>query len=376
MGFFIYSRHFLKTTSLIFTALICLGAVHFREIRDQQVGFIQSEASSKELIQPEDTLRNSIFVDTGTLVKTFRSVVVDNDNNKWFITEQGIVSFNGDKWTLHNKNKKVPVQDLKDFALEVNPYGQELWIASPKGATVATIPVDGRTGATTYHTENTPILNNDVVQVAIGKSPMRWFGTAKGISAFRNDKWLKGDYAELYPEELFHDYPITAMATNADGDSLYVATDGAGIARVQRNDVDGITGASVYAQWGPILLPSDKVYSVLITSDNTQWFGTDKGIARHIGNNTLANWTVFTTKDGLIDNFVQAIATDKLGQIWIGTRGGVSLFDGSAWTSFTTNNGLNSNNILCITIDKTGVVWLGTDDGVTSYVDHKFTNYR
>ena len=369
-------RQYLVAGSLIFAVLICMGAVCPGEIRKSHSSISQIEIADKTLTFPVDTLAKGIFADLGDSVKIFRSIVVDNDNTKWFITKLGIVSFNGEKWILHNKNRKVPAQDLKGFAFEVNPNGQELWIASPKGATVASLPVDGRTGATTYHTENTTILSNNVVDVAIGKSPLRWIGTDKGISAFRDDTWLKGDYDDLYPQTLFQDYPITAMATNREGDSLYVGTNGAGIARVQRNDVDGITGASVYAKWGPILLPSDNIYSVCIASNNTKWFGTDKGLARHTGKKTLANWTVFTTKDGLINNFVQAITADSTGHVWLGTKGGASLFDGSTWTSFTKDNGLNSNNILCICIDKTGVVWFGTDDGVSSYDGQKFTGYR
>jgi ligand-binding sensor domain-containing protein len=145
---------------------------------------------------------------------------------------------------------------------------------------------------------------------------------------------------------------------------------------MMRNDVDAISGASVYAQWGPILLPSDKIYSVFIEPNGTKWFGTDKGISRHSGNNTLKNWKVFTKKDGLIDNLVQSIAADKSGQIWIGTKSGVSVFNGSVWSSFTKDNGLNSNNILCITVDKVGTVWFGTDDGVSSYENGGFINYR
>ena len=214
----IFSRQNLTAGSLIVIAMIFLGAVKSRETPDRYGNMTQSENIDKGICQPNDSLKSPIFADTGTAVKKFSSVIVDNDNTKWFVTEQGIVSFNGEKWTLHNQNKKVPTQDLKGFALEVNSNGQDLWIASPKGATVATIPVDGKTGATTYHTENTSILTNNVVKVAIGKSPIRWFGTGKGISAFSTDKWLKGDYEELYPEGLFEDYPITAMATNTVGE--------------------------------------------------------------------------------------------------------------------------------------------------------------
>jgi ligand-binding sensor domain-containing protein len=175
---------------------------------------------------------------------------------------------------------------------------------------------------------------------------------------------------------MFKDFPITAMAASPDGDSLYVATDGAGVSRLFRNDVDGISGASEYAQWGPINMPSDKVYSICITPDGTQWFGTDSGVARHTGYNTLNNWTVFDTKNGLVNNYVQAIAVDKKGKLWFGTKSGVSAFDGSSWTSYSDTNGLNSNNVLCITVDKEGVVWLGTDKGVTSINNSKLTNYN
>jgi ligand-binding sensor domain-containing protein len=166
------------------------------------------------------------------------------------------------------------------------------------------------------------------------------------------------------------------MATSPDGDSLYVATEGAGVTRVFRNDVDAISGASEYVQWGSIEIPSDKVYSVCITNDGTQWFGTDKGVARHIGYKTLEGSTAFDEKDGLIDNFVQAIAADPFGNVWFGTANGVSLFNGSSWTSFSKRDGLCSGNVQCIAVDKNGTVWMGTDQGVTSLQNNKFTQYK
>ena len=172
--------------------------------------------------------------------------------------------------------------------------------------------------------------------LAVGKGPLRWFGTDKGISAFYNKKWLKNAYQRKYPESNFKDFPINAMATSIDGDSLYVATSGAGVARMFRDKVDAVSGASEYAQWGPIEMPSDNVYSICIMPDGTQWFGTDKGVARHKGYKTLENWTVFNKENGLVDDFVQAIANDKKGNLWFGTKAGVSVFDGINWKSFTT----------------------------------------
>ena len=334
---------------------------------------------SETPVKIQEPAGNSIQVsysnETGIPAKDFFAVIVDDNNIKWFITEAGIVSFNGKEWKLHNKNRKVPTQNLKNFAFEHNPHGSELWIASPNGATVASLPIDARTGATTYDTANTSILSKNVVRIAIGKSPLRWFGTDKGISAFRNSKWLSPSYNEIYPESMFEEFMITSMATDCSGDSLYVGTEGAGVARVYRN-VDAISGASNYAQWGPIILPSDKIYSIFIAYDGSQWFGTDQGIARHTGNKTLENWTAFTTDSGLVHNFVQAIAADNNGKFWFGTKGGVSVFDGSVWTSFTIDDGLNSNNILCIAVDLDGVVWLGTDNGVNCYKNGEFISFK
>jgi hypothetical protein len=334
---------------------------------------------SPEKQKTKRTIKTSVVTQAfegGIQAKNFYSVIVDDENIKWFLTDAGIVSFNGKVWRLQDKNRNIPTRDLKAFAYDFSDFGKELWIATPQGATVASIPIDAKSGATTYYKDNSSIVSDNVVSVAVGKNSLRWFGTDKGISAFHESDWLVNAYQRKYPEELFRDFPITAMATNPGGDSLYVATNGAGVARVYKNDVDAISGASEYAQWGPIEIPSDKVFSICITRDGTQWFGTDKGVARHVGYKTLENWTVYNTANGLIDNYVQSIAADRNGNTWFGTKGGISLFDGSLWTSFTEKDGLSSNNILCIKIDKEGMVWFGTDQGVISYLDGKFICYK
>ena len=334
---------------------------------------------------PENLLKGQISIDNGLAgnqsnggcisVKNVNSVIVDDDNIKWFSTDAGIVSFDGNNWKFHKDNYGLPNQDLKSITYVVHPEGPELWIASPKGATVTRLPIDEQAEALTYSPVNAPLLSQDVLGIAAGKDTIRWIGTDKGISALSTDKWLTPDYDGFYTERMFMEYPITSMATNPKGDSLYAGTEGVGVFRVYRDDVDGISGASVYAQWGPIDLPSDYILSIFIAPDGTKWFGTEEGIARHTGNNTLDNWTAFTTDDGLVDNFVQAICGDKNGNIWFGTLAGISVYDGSSWTSYTTDNGLASNNILSLATDKNGSVWIGTDAGITCYDNEKFISY-
>jgi ligand-binding sensor domain-containing protein len=308
--------------------------------------------------------------------KKYFAGVLDDNNGKYFLTDIGIVT--GRLFNILNENPKIPALNLKNFVYELSNDGPQFWIATPQGAIATSLPVNMEFKyVTVYNTSNSNIMSNNVLSIAVGRNQLRWFGTDKGISAFYNNKWLTPSYQKLYPESLFKDYPITTMATTIHGDSLYVATQGAGVKRVFRNNVDAISGASEYARWGPIIMPSDSVYSLCITKDGTQWIGTDKGVARHIGYKTLENWTVFNTGNGLVNNFVQAIASEPYGKnVWFGTKGGVSVFDGTEWTSFTIKDGLISNNILFIMTDKNGIVYLGTDKGIMVYNFGQLTCYQ
>jgi hypothetical protein len=176
---------------------------------------------------------------------------------------------------------------------------------------------------------------------------------------------------------LWEAFPMTALSASVTGDTVYAATSGIGVSRIfQPKGVDAISGASEYAIWGPIVMPSDDVKSFHLDKKGVKWLGTDLGIARHIGDDTLDKWTIFTTRDGLVNDYVQAITDDKDGNIWFGTQGGISVFDGSKFTNYTKANGLSSDNILCLTVDKQGVVWIGTDDGVNSFSNGTFNSFK
>ena len=319
----------------------------------------------------------------------FYAGVLDDDNGKWFLTDQGIIrgELFGvlDRMRLSVVNGQILNQDrvnyshdVRSFAYELSDQGQKLWIATTQGVVEALlVEGTGITDADIYNTSNSALPDDNVISIVAGRNKLRWFGTGKGIAALSDKKWLTSGYQDLYPEGLFMEYPITAMAANNAGDSVYVATEGAGVARIFRDQTDAVSGASQYVKWGPIQMPSDSVYSLCATRDGTLWIGTNKGVARHTGNNTLENWTVFNTGNGLIHDHVQTIAAEPYGNnVWFGTKGGISVFDGSGLTSFTMKDGLISNNILFIVIDKNGLVYLGADNGIMVYSDGQLVCYQ
>jgi ligand-binding sensor domain-containing protein/signal transduction histidine kinase len=69
---------------------------------------------------------------------------------------------------------------------------------------------------------------------------------------------------------------------------------------------------------------------------------------------------LYTTADGLADNLVMAICQTSDGRIWIGTDGGLSVYDGQRFRSYTTPQGLSANRIRGLAEDRNGNLWLGT----------------
>lgn len=75
----------------------------------------------------------------------------------------------------------------------------------------------------------------------------------------------------------------------------------------------------------------------------------------------------FETDDGLVNNSVSTITQDRKGFIWIGTRGGLTRFDGYVFKTFNNRNSIWNNHITTIAEDKAGMLWIGTDKGIFKY---------
>ncbi len=94
-----------------------------------------------------------------------------------------------------------------------------------------------------------------------------------------------------------------------------------------------------------------------------------------MGTGGIANFTNFTTDNGLALDAVSCSITDKKGDLWFGTYGGgVSRYDGKAFTTYTTAQGLANNTVWSIAEDRSGNLWFGTESGVSKYDGKAFTS--
>ncbi|MBK9402211.1 MAG: hypothetical protein IPN36_15650 [Bacteroidetes bacterium] len=90
------------------------------------------------------------------------------------------------------------------------------------------------------------------------------------------------------------------------------------------------------------------------------WLGTDGGLSVFDG----TYFTHYTTREGLPGDKITAVFEDSKGNIWIGTNtAGVAVFDGQNFTQLPAKDNFLNTIIWCINEDHRGNIWFGTNGG-------------
>ena len=128
------------------------------------------------------------------------------------------------------------------------------------------------------------------------------------------------------------------------------------------------------------------VEAAIMDSSNNFWIGTDKKLYRFNINNK--KWKTFEhnykDKNSISSNHIKSILLDpKLPKkyIWFGTSGaGLNKYniENNKFTLFTTDDGLPNNVIYGILSDKENKLWLSTNNGISHFDTEKiiFQNYN
>lgn len=83
----------------------------------------------------------------------------------------------------------------------------------------------------------------------------------------------------------------------------------------------------------------------------------------------------YTPTEGLVQSQILCFFQDSKGFIWLGTKGGVSRFNGLNFKNFTINEGLASNFIYNIVENKSGNIIIITNNGFSCIVNKKVVNF-
>jgi PAS domain S-box-containing protein len=176
-----------------------------------------------------------------------------------------------------------------------------------------------------------------------------WLGTAH-----RGLFWWENGVLTRFPDHAVDGQEIHALAEDKDG-QIWIGTD-----------------------WGPLCYDSNflrkdfpspwyPTRALLVDREGTLWMGTTgAGLIKYQNGTT----TSFRKQDGLADDYVSALAEDQEGNLWVGTRSGLSEFSNFRIPTFTKTEGVPAEIIADVSASRNGGLWLATGHGFT-YFDGK-----
>jgi PKD repeat protein len=226
----------------------------------------------------------------------------DGSGNLWIATNGGVSKFNGSSFTKYT-SANSGLSDNNTRTVAVGSNGSTMWFGTVGGGACK---FNG-TSWTAYKTTNSPIPHNTVNAVDVDSAGNKWFGTLGGAAKFTDSSW-------------------TVYTTQ---------------------------------------LPSISVYDVLVDASDNVWFATTAGVSKFNG----TSWTTYEQENGMPNENTRCINFDPNGIMWVGTNAdGACRYNGTNWRQYTTSNsGLANNAVWAVGIEHQRRIWLGTNGGVNVY---------
>ena len=118
-------------------------------------------------------------------------------------------------------------------------------------------------------------------------------------------------------------------------------------------------------------LSSNQTRAVLEDREGNIWIGTRGGLSR-LKDGKIES---FSKEDGLTHEFVMANFEASDGSLWFSTPGGgVQVYRDGQFTALTSADGLAGDVVFRIYESEPGTLWLGTTKGLSRYKDSIFAN--
>ncbi len=257
-----------------------------------------------------------------------------------------------------------------------------LWIGTAGGGLDA---LDRETGVWRHyrHDPADPLSSAKDTVLAIHKdaSGTLWIGTGWGF--YRLDRQT-GRF-----DRLPHNPPDPGDVKTETIDSIYedqagilwLGTRGRGL-----SEFDPATGTFTYHQhgWDPATglpeqhpLSSNFVSDVVEDGSGALWIGTDGGV--NIYDRQTGQWSVFqhdpSDPHSLSHNQVTSLHRNRSGTLWVGTLGGLNRYDSETGTfaHYREQDGLANDRVFDILEDDQGTLWITTANGLSRFDPHTET---
>lgn len=333
----------------------------------------------------------------GSEIKTYRSIpgndntlignninaiLESSDNNLWIATTKGISLYDRNN-DCFNYRQEFPRENVSNM---VEDTAGNIYFGSYNGLFVYQSFIGKITRLFQWTAKAEPFIGNQLLCLYSGNKIL--ITGAIGISEFNLSD---GTFSLLAPfPEGVNGNAVISMFLDFNG-ILWIGMRDYGLFYFNPDNSSGLRKLDLP---GNHFLHSGTVLSILESSDSLLWIGTENnGIALlDLNEFNRKSTLLFQVTDdnletGLINNSVYSLYEDRHENIWIGTYGGLNLYNAiyTNFQHFKTSDkyiGLN-NNCVNVFLEDGNELWVGTEGGVNvfnkitgrfSYLEHSLYN--
>lgn len=360
-----------------------LRSVYF----DESSVWVGTQGSGLFIFNPESekvTHLESISNNPGSLSNnSITTIIKDQQGVYWITTSDGLNKYDP-TMKLFAHYQKIPNNpnslhynfvssfcESPDGTIWIGTFGQGIAVFNRESETFKVLKnVPG----------NSESLVNDAVRAVIpDKHGNIWVGTTNGLSKYdlKNKRFTNfkssGNNKSLISDD------ITSLMVSSD-DQLYIGTNGDGISKCSLNpfNPEEFTNYTLTNSQ----LSSGRVRKILELNNGTVAFGTLGGGLNLLTKEEISHITLSEFSKSIDSDYINALCEDTDNNLWVGTWDGLFLLDSTLTIlkQFNTTNGIPDNEISGILTDKKGDIWVSSMNGLshlskTEGTDYKITNY-
>lgn len=400
------TRHHLYRYPIIFTAFAFI--------------LLTQTVLAQKSISPFSRYTHRVWqTEEGLPQNSVNAIVQSRDGYIWFGTEEGLVRFDGVRFTVFDKRNTQGLSSNYIISL-CESSDSSLWIGTSGGGVTRL-----KDGQFTRFSAQQGMVENAVRSIVEDHDGTLWFGTSNGLARLKDGKltpcneelgltyswinkllvdrqgtlwigtnggglhpYLNGKALTLASEGLYGDV-IMALHEDQSGD-LWVGAERGALTRVANGalrtftlkGVRGTISAILHDHEGVIwvgteegglaqfLEPDSLIYfsrgagpisSLLEDREGSLWVGMVGGGLHKI---TRGKFTTYTELDGLSGDFVHVVHADPDGGVWVGSLGGLNRFLGDSFLSYLSTDRMPIEGINALHRGRDGSLWIGTSGGL------------
>jgi diguanylate cyclase (GGDEF)-like protein len=288
------------------------------------------------------TLRDGELIDYGARqglpTNNVSQVFEDREGHLWIgLQEGGVVELRDGIFGTFGKQEGLS-DDMVWSVLEARD--RSIWVGTnDKGLNHIT-----EQGKVRVYTVHDGLPSNSIF--ALFESPDRslWVGTEDGALSH-----LKNGSITIFRDPSSNGHRIASIVQDASGDLWLGFHELNGLVRFHQGRFQHYSVPGL-------------VNTEMIAPDGSIWVGTDHAGVSQIRNGSL---TTYTSRNGLLTNFAQAVYVDRDGVVWAGTSpGGLNRIKNGHVTTYSIDQGLFDLTVGAIVEDDAGYLWMTCNKGI------------